>query len=150
MSSGRPQRVQLAVLLALGLLLAPSGPVEADADEAAANLFQFAQIAGVLQGFSPRSEMWRGQLTPGEATLITETLMVGNEYLILATGDADASDINLEIFDTDLNLIDADFSDDNTPLVSVTPVSNGNYTIRVTLVSATAPAAWYALQVMYR
>jgi hypothetical protein len=40
--------------------------------------------------------------------------------------------------------------EDNTPVVSVTPVQSGTYYIRITLVSATAPAAWYALQVMYR
>jgi len=150
MRENRSRFRRTLALLTLVALLAPSPSAEADAEEAVANLMQFAQIAGVLQGFSPRSEAWRGQLTPGEATLITETLMAGNEYLILATGDSAASDLNIELFDADLQLIDADFGEDNTPLVSVTPVANGPYYIRVTLVSATAPAAWYALQVMYR
>jgi hypothetical protein len=136
------------VVLALSLSIRPTA--RADGLEAMENLEQFAQIAGVLQGFSPRGEVWRGQLTPGEATLITETLMVGNEYLILATGDADAIDLKLELFDAELRPVDADLDDDNLPLVSVTPTVSGEYYIRVTLESAAGPSAWYALQVMYR
>jgi len=136
------------VAFSLAMMSAPAP--WASPEQAQENLAGFAQIAGVLQGFSPRGEIWRGQLTPGESTLITEQFMLGNEYLILATGDATATDINLELVDAELNLVDADFGEDNTPLVSITPPNSGTYHIRVTLVSATAPAAWYALQVMYR
>lgn len=136
--------------LAFLLVFLPAGSAAAGPEEATENLNRFAQIAGVLQGFSPRSEIWRGQLTPGESTLITEQLMVGNEYLILATGDGEATDISLELFDAQLELLDADIGDDNTPLLSAVPESSGTYYIRVTLVSSTAPAAWYAMQVMYR
>jgi hypothetical protein len=139
----------IATLMALALL-ALAAPAGADDQEAAEALAQFAQIAGVLQGYSPRPEMWRGQLAPGEATLVTENLMTGNEYLILATGEQAVTDLNLELFDADFHPVDADFGDDNTPVVSVTPPANGTYYIRVTLVTATAPTAWYAMQVMYR
>ena len=141
-------RATLIVVFLVAVLrpaVASAGP-----EEAMENLAQFAQIAGVLQGFSPRGEIWRGQLTPGEATLINETLMYGNEYLILATGDQAAVDLNIELFDSELNLVDADLGDDNTPVVSLLPGQTGEYTIRISLVSATGPAACYALQVMYR
>lgn len=146
-TSQAPRRLALACAVALGLVTTHAA---ADSEEATANLAQFAQIAGGLQGFSPRGELWRGQLTPGEATLVTETLMLGNEYLILAAGDAAATDINLELFDADLAPIDADLGPDNSPVLTVAPPATGTYHIRVTLVSASAPAAWYALQVMYR
>jgi hypothetical protein len=145
------KRLTAAVVVALWLAFLPHPRlVEADAQDATDNLAQFAQIAGVLRGFTARGEIWRGQLTPGESTLIPESLMAGNEYLLLATGDFAVVDLDLELFDPDLEPIDADLGDDNTPVVSVTPVRNGTYYIRVTLVTATAPAAWYALQVMYR
>lgn len=143
-------RHTLLPIVVVALSLATPPAARADGLEAMESLEQFAQIAGVLQGFSPRGEVWRGQLTPGEATLITETLMVGNEYLILATGDADAIDLKLELFDAELRPVDADLDDDNLPLVSVTPTVSGEYYIRVTLESAAGPSAWYALQVMYR
>lgn len=144
------RRSIFVLALASMALLVPTDGARADAEQATENLAQFAQIAGVLQGFTPRGEIWRGQLTPGESTLITEELMAGNEYLILATGDHDATDINIELFDANLEPVDADLSEDNTPVVSVTPIESGDYYIRLTLVSATAPAAWYAMQIMYR
>lgn len=135
----------------MALCLAVSSPALAGgAQEAQENLTQFAQIAGVLQGFTPRGELWRGELMVGEATVIIETLMFGNEYLVLATGDNDATDINLELYDSDLNLVTVDVDDDDTPVITITPPTSGAYTIRVTLVAAATPAAWYALQVMYR
>ena len=143
-------RITQTFFLIAAVVLSHASDASADEAEAAENLAQFAQIAGVLQGFNPRAEIWRGQLTPGESTLVGEELMPGNEYLILATGDAAATDVNLELFDAELQLIDADIGDDNTPVLSVTPTEAGTYYIRVTLESATAPAAWYAMQVMYR
>ncbi len=134
----------------LPVVLTITCTASAGPEDAAQNLAQFVQIAGVLQGFSPRGEIWRGQLTPGESTVISENLMFGNEYLILAAGDAAASDLNLEVYDSSLALVDADLGDDNTPVVTVLPEQTGVYNIKVTLASSTGPAAWYALQIMYR
>ena len=125
-------------------------PVAGSPEEASEHLESYAQVAGVLQGFSPRGEIWRGLLKPGESTLIPEQLMQGNDYLVIATGDATATDINLELLDDSLIPVGLDREADNTPLVSVTPAISGKYFIRVTLVSSTGPSAWYAVQVMYR
>ena len=145
-----PVKKSLFFLLLFPLLTVPLSGLRAGSEGAMENLHNFAEIAGVLQGFNPRGEVWRGQLTPGESALISETFLAGNEYLVLAAGDAAVTNLDLELFDVDLNLIDADYGEDDTPLVSITPDQNETVYLRVTLISSQGPAAWYALQVMYR
>lgn len=145
-----PRKKFLFFLFLVPLLIVPLSVVRAGSEGAMENLQNFAEIAGVLQGFNPRGEVWRGQLTPGESVLISETFLAGNEYLVLAAGDAAATNLDLELFDVELNLLDADYGEDSTPLVSITPTQNETFYLRVTLISSQGPAAWYALQVMYR
>ncbi|MCA9565413.1 MAG: hypothetical protein KC561_18070, partial [Myxococcales bacterium] len=89
-------RSRLSVAALVLSLLFYSAPALADGDVAGQNLERFAQIAGVVQGFSSRGEIWRGELVVGESTLITEQLHFGNEYLVIAAGDDDTVSLRLE------------------------------------------------------
>jgi len=67
------------------------------------------------------------------ARIVPVTLRAGRNYRIYGACDADCSDMDLEIYDTNGDLADQDIAEDDTPYVQLTPARGGRYLVRVWL-----------------
>jgi len=72
-----------------------------------------------------------GLVDDGRNMSVTYTLAKGNTYKIVGVCDNDCSDIDFELRDDNGNLIDSDSAKDDIPIVEVTPIRTGKFTLKV-------------------
>jgi hypothetical protein len=58
-----------------------------------------------------------------------------NDYVIMGIGGVGVKDMDMKLYDENDNLIDKDESEDNVPLLQVTPKADGKYYIKTTVAS---------------
>ena len=75
-----------------------------------------------------------GLLREGANGTVTYTLVKGNTYKIVGACDNDCSDIDLVLRDEGGNLIDSDTETDDIPVVQVTPLRTGTFTLKTIMV----------------
>jgi len=76
---------------------------------------------------------WLKQSKKNWILLFTKTLKAGQPYKILAAGDSDARDVDVEIIDEDGKVVAKDADLDATAVVNFTPKTSGKYQVRVRL-----------------
>ena len=62
-------------------------------------------------------------------------LFSANDYAIVGVGGIGISDLDLELYDENDNLVDKDESEDNLPVLEVSPKKDGKYYIKTKLYS---------------
>ena len=75
-----------------------------------------------------------GILGEGTTGTVTYTLVKGNTYKIVGACDNDCSDIDFVLRDENGNLIDSDTENDDIPIVEVTPIRDGTFTLKTSMV----------------
>ena len=70
-------------------------------------------------------------LAQGQTMTYTVTLYRGVSYVLFAAGDENIRDLDIFLYDENGNLIDRDTSNDNIPVVSVTPKWTGSFKLNV-------------------
>ena len=90
----------------------------------------FVNMAGY--GFSLLDVASTDLLPPSGATTVPLTLPLGYEYAIMGVCDNDCSDLDLAVFKSGVELA-VDTSEDDWPVVQITPTGSPNYEIKVAM-----------------
>ncbi len=69
----------------------------------------------------------------GDARLIVLNVQGGQNYRIYGACDQDCSDVDMEVYDSDGNLVERDIGYDDTPFVQITPRASGRIYARIWL-----------------
>lgn len=75
---------------------------------------------------------WCWSLKPREKTYIERMFFKGIDYTLVACGDDDATDVDIEVYDENWNLIVEDDSIDSFALVQFSPYTSGVFHIKTT------------------
>jgi hypothetical protein len=121
-----------AVLFGLLAVVVPQ-PVEASANQVKARLEQRAynfKRHGGGRYCRPINSRYR-YLNRGQTYTISTTLYRGYHYNIIGAGDSGISDLDLEIYDGNGNLITRDRMTDAYPIVTSVPRWTGRFFIRI-------------------
>ncbi len=74
-----------------------------------------------------------GLLKNGESTTLDVTLNLDRSYRLVGVCDQQCSDMDMKLYNGSGALVDEDTSNDDIPLVDVSPRSSGSYTMKVTM-----------------
>lgn len=114
------------------------------------------QVIGLLQmseemlrgeGFSRTHDYETGTLRQGDSESVRVRLDAGVRYLLNGACDTDCDNVDLRLFSASGTLLDIDVEDDDFPVLSVTPRTSGEYTVRVTMASCETAICYYSLGV---
>ncbi|MEZ6104844.1 MAG: hypothetical protein R3B96_01690 [Pirellulaceae bacterium] len=149
MSQLRPLRWLGTLMLLTGLLASNSLQVMAQEEESEwvpgkymiQAVGEMLDAADVLQrdlkyGYAEGACMVGVLLQPQGDYTMTRRFEKGIEYAIVAGGDEDASDIDVEILDSKGNVVIKDDSEDRLGVIEWTPTTTGEYRVRVKLFEA--------------
>ena len=101
-------------------------------------------------GFRQTHNTFIGDLGSGNRTNLELTLSKGVPYIIVGVCDEDCADLDLELLDSNGNLVDSDTESDDTPMVSVNPRWTDRFILRVLMPSCSNSPCWYAVGVFSR
>ena len=76
---------------------------------------------------------WLKQGKDNWVTLVTTTLKSGQQYRLVAAGDMDAKDVDIQILNADGTVVASDTLTEPTATVNYTPGLTARYTIRIRL-----------------
>ena len=96
-------------------------------------------------GYEMINEVYQGTLGNHEAEMLTIALQAGRAYAFLGVCDQDCRDMDLRLYDADGDEVDSDVSDDDWPVVKVTPSRAGRYSIKVVMASCTTDPCYYGV-----
>ena len=142
----------------VGLLLASVGSAVLIDFPAAANpyvnqikaqLIMGARSVG-LGGYQATHTPKIGQLRDNTQTNIGLNLRSGATYKLVGVCDSDCGDLDLQLLDSNGNVIDTDVEYDDYPVVSVTPRWSDRFVIRVGMPSCNATYCNYGVGVFGR
>jgi hypothetical protein len=85
----------------------------------------------------------------GEYAEFTRMLYSGNDYIIVASGDSDIIDVDLDVHDRFGRLIASDYRIDRDAGVFITNPATGLYTFRIHLYSGRANTSWVGMYLLF-
>jgi hypothetical protein len=88
-----------------------------------------------------------GMLNHGYYRVHNVTLHEGVEYTFVGACDRDCSDLDLQLYDENGNLIDEDLLRDDVPIVSVTPEWTGRFYVKVIMAECSVNPCGYTIVV---
>lgn len=146
-------RVWLKALCAGAMLVGLGAPMAAFAGD------DQADVRGYLEsGMAPHAERGyrRDSSTPDlnvplrleHPYLWPIYLRAGENYRIYAACDEDCSDIDMEVYGADGDLVDRDTGGDDTPYVQITPVASGRAYVRLWVYACENEPCYTAARVM--
>jgi len=118
--------------------------VKADQQEALNNIAAYMKFVMEKTGkqLNVRKDLSKiGYFNTGNYVLLNTTLYAGNTYLIIASGDSYAANINVEIFDANGNLLTRDEQTKRDAYVAVKPQWTNTYQIRISLAETAGGAS---------
>ena len=146
--------IRFAGLVALGSLLASTA--NADEQEWERQLrsqtqiksgSEYANMAG--KGYSLVDVARTGLLDASGSEIVSVSMPVGSDYIIMGVCDNDCLDLDLSLLKGGIELSE-DTTDDDWPLVNVTPTGGAEYQIKVTMYQCSTPNCGYQLTVWKR
>jgi hypothetical protein len=99
-------------------------------------------------GFRLTHEIFTGSLDDGEREDVTFEFERGGVYMVIGVCDTDCDDFDLELRDESGRRVDEDETDDDVPVVAVSPSRGGRYTVRATMASCGDDPCRYGLGVV--
>jgi hypothetical protein len=146
--------------VAIGGLALASGALFASNQTAiaASNLFieqvrqQLIRVAveSDLAGYSLTHEPMVDTLSNRYYDTVTLNLRSGMRYGLVGVCDSDCRDLDLRLYDGNGNLVDADTSPDDTPVVGITPRWSGQFYLRVSMANCRTNYCYYGVGVFGR
>jgi hypothetical protein len=142
-----PVRSLACVALVSGsILLAPLAGVAQDSHYIRQVQSRLMNLASRM-GYEPAADPYVSLLGRDTYDSVTYHLEAGIPYLVMATCDEDCSDLDLELYDAEGNLLAYDDAVDPTPMVTFTPEVSGPYTVDVIMYACSVPACYQAVDV---
>ena len=105
---------------------------------------QQASSAFTSAGYSPVIADG-GSLAQGETMQFTVTLQAGASYMLMGVCDQDCSDLDLALYDGYGNLVSADETTDDAPVVDVTVATGGDFTLEATMYQCSESICYYGV-----
>lgn len=105
---------------------------------------QHASFAFTSAGYTPIIADG-GSLGQGETMTFTVTLQTGSSYMLMGVCDQDCRDLDLALYDGYGNLISADETEDDAPVVDVTVTTGGDFTLEVTMYQCSEDICYYGV-----
>ncbi len=128
--------VPVAALLAI--LLLPTA--EATTTQAKGRALKIAQ-ALKKQGISFQNDYWHGLLRKDGIT----TLKAGTQYVLVGGGCSDAYDVDIIIYDENMNEVGRDTKVDAVPVIRIKPKWPGTFHVKMKMANSTRNGAHYRL-----
>ncbi len=143
-----------AFIVAAALAMAASAPASAQVpDPFARQLAQQLTLVDQFQsqyGYSRAAGPFADGLAPAEARRFPVTLRAGQPYRVVGVCDARCRDIDLRLFDPNGLLVTQDIEPDQTPMVELSPLSTGAYTIELNMAQCAEAPCYFAFNVYSR
>ena len=98
------------------------------------------------EGYSMMDVAQTSLLDAGASETVDISLPVGSAYILMGVCDNDCLDLDLALLSGGIELSE-DTTDDDWPLVEVTPTSNPTYQVKVTMYNCSTPNCGYQLTV---
>ena len=111
------------------------------------NLLDAAAGMAAESGYDSEHSRHYGMLESAAKEPVTLSLAAGRSYFIVGQCDSDCSDLDLGLYDDKRNLVSEDVLDDDTPIVQVSPVRNGTFTLSVGMVTCSSEPCYYGVSV---
>jgi hypothetical protein len=92
-------------------------------------------------------EIFMGSLDDDASESLNIPLDGGTQYVLVGKCDQDCTDLDLTIYDPDGKKITEDIQDDDTPVLQLTPRSDGRYRVKVTMPTCSADPCRYGVGV---
>jgi S1-C subfamily serine protease len=99
------------------------------------------------EGFTRTHEYETGRLAQGASETVRMRLDAGVTYMLTGACDTDCDDVDLRLYGPGGKLLDSDLSDDDFPVLGLTPSVSGEYSVRVTMASCDTSVCYYSLGV---
>ena len=99
------------------------------------------------RGYEMINEVYQGTLGNQESEMLTITLQADRAYAFLGVCDQDCHDLDLRLYDSDGDEVDADVSNDDWPVVKVSPSRAGEYRVKVIMASCSSSPCYYGVGV---
>lgn len=96
---------------------------------------------------APASQTFTGALNQGASATHMVNLNAGMSYMIVAGCDVDCSDIDMQIYDENGNMIDEDVLDDDVPVLEVTPIRNAQFRLEIGMYACSIAPCGYQINV---
>jgi len=141
------KKLLVPVVALLAILLVPTA--EATTTQAKGRALKIAS-ALKKQGISFRNDYWHGLLRKGGSTTIKTTLKAGTQYVLVGGGCSDAYDVDIIIYDENMNEVGRDTKVDAVPVVRIKPKWSGTFHIKMKMANSTRNGAHYALIIGYK
>jgi hypothetical protein len=98
-------------------------------------------------GYSETHSVYTNHLNAGDSHNTSFALRSGMTYLISGVCDQDCTDLDILLYDSDGNLIADDQKEDDHPLVSVTPIRTGEFTIKIKMIRCSVAPCYFGTQI---
>ena len=110
---------------------------------------QLLRVQNALEGegYDSTHDFYVDQLRQGGSDQIAVELDAGWDYQIVSVCDADCGDLDLSVYDARGRKVDSDKSDDDVPVVSVSPSSTQQYTLKVEMYHCKDNPCYYGIAV---
>ena len=99
------------------------------------------------QGYSITHDLKQGQLSAGDSKGYALELASGTQYRILTACDKQCSDLDTRLLDENGNEVDADFSADDLPVLSIAPKWTGKFNLHIKMQNCTSATCHYGIAV---
>lgn len=146
-------RRKLVAALAIFVFFCTNGvvPVGATKEDARGKLMLTIQaLKRLYPAIKDRRAYRTGAINEGYERTVTESLQGGTTYMIMAVGCSSVSDLDMKVYDASGAKISEDIKGDSTPVASVTPPADGNYTIKIQMLDTKGEdPGHFAYQVFY-
>jgi hypothetical protein len=100
--------------------------------------------------FKPTHRPVIDQMEGGSSDEFTVNLRSGIQYAVVGVCDEDCSDLDLQVFDSNGNLVASDRDNDDIPVVPISPRWTGQFTVRAEMARCSTNPCYYGVGVFGR
>ena len=112
--------------------------------------FQKGSLMTALSGIEhrPGLNLAAAKLAVGQTISLNVTLLKDEDYVFLASGPTEQTDVDLYLRDATGTLITEDLQQDGTPIIEFTPSNSGTYQLQLHLAAGDVPESFVALSLL--
>lgn len=121
----------MVLLFFIGVVSSVSPAQRSSALDSLSGLLEWAAAEMLADGYTPTEAPKVGRLGHGATTYVSVSMLANRDYQIIGVCDDQCTDLDLQLFSPQQQLLDADHSADALPVVFTSPRTSGTYYIRI-------------------
>ncbi len=113
---------------------------------------QMARVAAraASRGYSMTPQYYYGRLRDGRSEVLNLNLSASQEYVIVAACDADCSDVDLALYESDGRVVTSDLRSDDLPVIEVPSGHGGTHPVKISMANCVSNPCRYEIAVFTR